>query len=218
VTATGPTRQLHCRATLLATLVATCCSCAVAQDDRGGQRDIAVDPGQLIALPPVESGLPSGSGPLPVRDARSPRAGAAVPPISPIPPLATSDVRPVAVPAEQTLESRSAAAAAPVPRAITRGDSAGTLATRNRYELDILLEPAKRRVQVSESVTWTNSGHRATDRLVFQVPSNHTLSEEMIAAGERTPACRAVSEISARVPLVILWLLRVARSTKATGV
>lgn len=57
---------------------------------------------------------------------------------------------------------------------------------RPQYKLDIRLDTNRRQVQVQQRIKWTNPGQAETDRLVFQVPSNHSLSDEMIAAGERT--------------------------------
>ena len=57
---------------------------------------------------------------------------------------------------------------------------------RPQYKLNIKLDTKRRQVQVAQQIKWTNPGTAATDRLVMQVPSNHTLSDEMIAAGERT--------------------------------
>ncbi len=55
-----------------------------------------------------------------------------------------------------------------------------------RYTLDVGLNPHQRRVDVKQSVRWTNTGTAATQQLVFQVVPNNRLTEEQIATGERT--------------------------------
>lgn len=55
-----------------------------------------------------------------------------------------------------------------------------------QYQLDIELHPKQRRVNVQQTIRWTNRGTQATSELVFQVTANNKLSDEMIELGERT--------------------------------
>ena len=167
--------------------------------DRGGNGRAADTSPEWIPLPPVEGGTPEASAPI-----RHPSVSLAV--LRPVSGSETDEASVRSAGGSVVADDRAESSDVDVAETISpfiaqplitaddrlqaipgeRADRPFVAAGRNRYHMDILLETQRRRVQVAETVTWTNPGTVSTDRLVFQVPSNHTLSEKMIAAGERT--------------------------------